>query len=82
MGMSQPVLSRKSKDVKASLEIAKSIIREKIDGDGKFEAGALYEMTGHQLSEYLAFAFREGVNGREREGVIGCANTTRSSPRR
>lgn len=53
--------SRKDKLTKASLKIAADMVREKIDGEGKFVPGALYELTGEHLREYLAFAFREGT---------------------
>jgi len=66
MVANQQVPSRKSRRMKASLEFAKRMIREKIDGEGKFVAGANYEMSGQQLREYLAFAFREGMNGHSR----------------
>lgn len=46
--------------VRDSLKVARVIIVEKIDREGKFEPGSIYEVTGQQLREYLAFAYREG----------------------
>jgi hypothetical protein len=43
-----------------SLGIAITIIKKSIDPEGKFIGSALYEMTGQQLQESLAFAYREG----------------------
>ncbi len=53
--------SRKDRLVKVSLKLAAQMVREKVDGEGKFLPEALYELTGAHLREYLAFAFREGT---------------------
>jgi hypothetical protein len=44
---------------KKALDAATEIIK-KIDHEGKFVPGALYELTGKKLREYLAYAYEVG----------------------
>jgi hypothetical protein len=55
-------MSRRTKALAASFEFAVEMIKSKIDGEQKFVPDAPYEMTGEALKEYLAFAYREGMN--------------------
>lgn len=55
--------SRKDRLMQESFRVAQQTIKERIDGQGKFIPDALYEFTGQQLLEYLAFAYREGRKG-------------------
>jgi len=54
-------VSRRTKALAASFDFAEAMIREKIDGEQKYVPDALYEMTGDNLKQYLAFAYREGM---------------------
>lgn len=50
-----PKTDRQAKD------FARKVIVEKIDNEGKYVHDAVYEMTGKQLLEYLAYAYKGGV---------------------
>lgn len=52
--------SRRERLLKESLAAAGEIIREKVDQEGKYIPTALYEVTGDELREHLAYAFRKG----------------------
>lgn len=52
--------SRKDRTMKLSFEFAKNMVKERIDLENKFIKDAVYEFTGAQLQEYLAYAYRQG----------------------
>ena len=52
--------SRRDQALKVSFEFAKNMVKEKIDTENTFIKDAVYEFTGAQLQEYLAYAYRAG----------------------